>query len=82
MNAIGNMHEMRFSNMSILSHIVCYTAPLTIIIALVIKKVGFQRSDRLCVTYLQGIMVISKIKYDFFYLNFLYFRLKILLLHN
>ena len=43
MNAIGNMHEMRFSNMSILSHIVYYTAPLTIIIALVIKKVGFSK---------------------------------------
>ena len=43
MNAIGNMHEMRFSNMSILSHIVCYTAPLTIIIALVIKIVGFSK---------------------------------------
>ena len=34
MNAIGNMHEGR-------SHIVCYIPPLTIIIALAIKAVGF-----------------------------------------
>ena len=43
MNAIGNLHEVRFSNISILSHIVCYIPPLTIIIALAIKAVGFSK---------------------------------------
>ena len=43
MNVIGNMHEMRFSNISILSHIVCYIPPLTIIIALATKAIGFSK---------------------------------------
>ena len=43
MNAIGNMHEVRFSKISILSHIVCDIPPLTIIIALAIKAVGFSK---------------------------------------
>ena len=43
MNAIGSMHEMRFSKISILSHIVCYIPILTIIIALAIKAVGFSK---------------------------------------
>ena len=34
------MYEVRFPNISILSHIVCYIPPLTIIIALAIKAVG------------------------------------------
>ena len=37
---MGNMHEVRFPNISILLHIVCYIPPLTIIIALEIKAVG------------------------------------------
>ena len=41
MNAIGNIHEVRFPNISMLSHIVCYMPLLTIIIALAIKSVGF-----------------------------------------
>ena len=43
MNAIENIHEVRFANISILSHIVYYIPPLTIIIALTIKAVGFSR---------------------------------------
>ena len=43
MNAIENIHEVRFANISILSHIVYYIPPLTIIIGLTIKAVGFSR---------------------------------------
>ena len=43
MNAIGNIHEVRFSNISILSHIVCSIPPLTMIIALAIKGIGFSK---------------------------------------
>ena len=43
MNAIGNMNELRFPKISILSHIVCYNPPLTIIAALAIKAVGFSK---------------------------------------
>ena len=39
MNAIEDMHEVRFSNIYILSHISYYIHPLTIIIALAIKTV-------------------------------------------
>ena len=56
MNAIKNMHEVRFPNIYILSHINNYILPVTIIIALAIK-----------VTYLQCIMVISKVRYDFLF---------------
>ena len=41
MENIENMHEVRFSNIYILSHIIYYFPPLTIIIALTIKAVGF-----------------------------------------
>ena len=37
-------------------------------------------SDKLSVTYLQCIMVISKIKYEFFYLDLLLFQTEKLLL--
>ena len=40
MNAIKNLYEVRFPNISILSQIVCYIFVLTIIIALAIKAVG------------------------------------------
>ena len=67
MKAVENMHEVRrFSNIYILSHIIYYIHPLTLIIVLTIKAVAF----------LQCIMVISKIKYEFFYLNFLLFQIK------
>ena len=66
MNAIENMHELKFPNIYILSHIVYYILPLTIIIVLAIKEVGFPRSDKLSVIYLLCIMVVSKNKYEFF----------------
>ena len=66
------MHELRFPNIYMLSHTIYYIHPLTIIFALIVKAVVF----------LQCVMVISKIKFDFFLIgNFYYFRLKILLLH-
>ena len=43
MNAIENMHKVRLSNIYILSHIVYYILPLTIIIVLAIKAVGFSK---------------------------------------
>ena len=55
MNAIENMHEVRFPNIYIRAHIY-YIRQLTLIIPLAIKAVGF----------LQCVLVISKIKYDFF----------------
>ena len=42
MNAKENMHEVRFPYIYILSHI-NYIIPLTIIIALAIKAVGFSK---------------------------------------
>ena len=66
MNAIENMHELKFPNIYILSHIVYYILPLTIIIVLAIKEVGFPRSDKLSVICLLCIMVVSKNKYEFF----------------
>ena len=36
-----NMHEVRFPNIYRLSHIIYYIVPLTIIIVLAIKAVGF-----------------------------------------
>ena len=41
MNITENMHEVRFTNIYILSHIIYYIQPLTIIIALAIKTVDF-----------------------------------------
>ena len=41
MNAIGNMHEVRFPNIYILLNIIYYILPLIITIVLVIKAVGF-----------------------------------------
>ena len=43
MNAIENMHEVRFPNIYILSHIIYYILPLTINIVLTIKAVGFSK---------------------------------------
>ena len=43
MNVIGNMHEVRFPNISKLSHIVFNIPPLTIIVALAIKAVGVSK---------------------------------------
>ena len=43
MNAIENIHEVRFPNIYVLSHIIYYILPLTIIIALAIKGIGFSK---------------------------------------
>ena len=43
MNAKENMHEVRFPNIYILSHIIYYIVPLTIIIVLAIKAVGLSK---------------------------------------
>ena len=43
MNAKENMHEVRFLNIYILSHIIYYIIPLTIIIVLAIKAVSFSK---------------------------------------
>ena len=43
MNAKENMHEVRFPNIYILSHIIYYIVPLTIIIVLAIKAVSFSK---------------------------------------
>ena len=41
-----NMHEVRFSKTYILSHSIYYIPPLTIVIALAIKAVGFSHIRR------------------------------------
>ena len=41
MNAKENMHEERFTNIYIITHIIYYIIPLTIIIVLAIKAVSF-----------------------------------------
>ena len=51
MNVIGNMHEVRFPNIFILSHIVCYIPPLTIIIALALTAVGQTDFSNIFVTH-------------------------------
>ena len=43
MNTIGNMHEVRFSNIYTLSDIIYYILPLTIIIGLQAKAVRFSK---------------------------------------
>ena len=37
------MHAVRFSNIHILSNIICYLFPLTVIIVLATKAVGFSK---------------------------------------
>ena len=43
MNVIENMHAVRFPNIYILNQIIYYILPLTIIIVLVIKGIGFSK---------------------------------------
>ena len=43
MNVKENMDEVRFLNIYILSHIIYYIVPLTLIIVLAIKAVGFSK---------------------------------------
>ena len=69
---IGNMHGVGFHNIYMTF---IYSIPsLTVIITLAIKD--FRRSDRLLATYLKCIMVISQIKYEFFYSDLLLFQAK------
>ena len=44
MNPKENMHEVRFLDIYILSHIIHYIVPLTIIVVLAIKVVGFRQT--------------------------------------
>ena len=55
-NAKESLHELRFPNIYIIPHIIYFIVPLSIIIVLAIKAVGFQRSDK---PKLRRIMVIS-----------------------
>ena len=43
MNAIENVHEVRFPIIYILSHTIYYIPPLTIIVTSAIKAVGFPK---------------------------------------
>ena len=43
MNAKENMHEVRFPNIYILSHIIYYIVPLAVIIVLAVKALGFSK---------------------------------------
>ena len=65
MNTKKNIHEVRFPNVCMLSSIIYYIVPSTRIIVLAINAVGFLKVIQ--VPTLQCIMVISKIKYEFFY---------------
>lgn len=82
-----NMHEVRFPNIYILSRIIYYIFPLTIIIALAIKAAQvFQRSDRFCISNVFA-MHFGDIKNEtFFFLLlggiFYYFILKNLFLYG
>ena len=46
MNAKENMHEVRFPNIYILSHIIYHVVPLTIIIVLAIKSSRFFKGQK------------------------------------
>ena len=46
MNTKEKMHEVRFPNIYILPHIIHYIVPLTIIIVLAIKAVGFSKARK------------------------------------
>ena len=43
MDSKQNMHEMIFPNIYILSHIIYFIVPLTVIIVLALKAVGFSK---------------------------------------
>ena len=70
MNATENMHEVSFLNIYILSHIIYYIPPLTIIIVLGIKEVGFSKTKSDIILWLNrlkekhnNIELISRFKY-------------------
>ena len=69
MNTIGNMHGVRFPNIDLLSNIIYYILPLTIVIVLAIKPVGFSKVRQ----SLSNILVIhygDKIKHEFLHFYF------------
>ena len=70
MNAIGNMHGVKLPNIDILSKVIYYILPLTIIYCFGNNAVGFQRSDKFSLTYLQCIKVTTKIEHEFFSFEF------------
>ena len=80
-NAIGKMHEGRFPNIYILLYIIYYIFPLSIIIVLAIKALGFSKAR-------QNLSNIFEMHYDkhqslniiFFIWMFYYFILKAFLL--
>ena len=70
MNATENMHEVRFPNIYILSHIIYYIPPLLIILVLAIKEVGFSKTKNIIILWLKrlkekhnNIELISHFKY-------------------
>ena len=65
MNAIGNMHGVKLPNIDILSKVIYYILPLTIIYCFRNNAVGFQRSDKFSLTYLQFIKVTTNEFFSF-----------------
>ena len=77
------MHEVRFPNISILSHIVCYVPSLTIIIAVEIKAAGFSKVRQISSNiFSMHYADIKDKKMNFFHLGFYYFSLENLSLHG
>ena len=77
MNAKENMHEVRFPYIYILSHIINFIVPLTIIIALAIKAVGFSKvRQTLSTKFAMHYGDIKDERWFFFYLDFLLFQIK------
>ena len=64
-----NIHGLRFPNIYILSNIIYYVLPLSITIVLVIKASGFPIPGKLSVTFLQCIMVKTKVIRGFLYFD-------------
>ena len=65
MNAIGNMHGVKLPNIDILLKVIYYILPLTIIYCFGNNAVGFQRSDKFSLTYLQCIKVTTNEFFSF-----------------
>lgn len=82
MNAIRNLHEVRFSNIYILPKIIYYVFPLTVINVLALKTVGFskvrQSLSNIFAAHYGDVEDETLYSFGIFY----YFRLKNLLLHG
>ena len=70
MNATENLHEVRFPNIYILSHIIYHIPPLLTIIVLAIEEVGFSKTKNIIILWLKrlkekhnNIEIISRFKY-------------------